>query len=68
MATTYDTSLTSSARHRSNSGFFRNLFDRFVEARQKQANRQIFFYLKSLDADTLRRMGYNPAQIERILG
>jgi hypothetical protein len=67
MATTYDISLTSGLRQIKQSGFFANLFARFVEARQKQANRHILFYLMSLDADSLSRLGYNPTQIQRIL-
>lgn len=68
MATTYDINLTSGARQRTNSSFFAKLYARFIEARQKKANRHILFYLRSLDTDSLSRLGYNPTQIQRILG
>ncbi len=68
MATTYDRSLTFDEGQRSKSGTFNNLFHRFIESRQKEANRQILIYLQSLDAESLSQFGYTDAQIEQILG
>ncbi|NJM33530.1 MAG: hypothetical protein HC850_01205 [Rhodomicrobium sp.] len=66
MATTYDTSVTLGTEGKSGSGFAARLFNRFVEARQKEANRQILCYLQGLDAETLKNLGYSSAQINQI--
>ena len=68
MATTYDRSLTFDAGQRSKTNLFNKIFQRFIESRQKEANRQILIYLQSLDAESLRSFGYTDAQIEHILG
>lgn len=68
MATTYDTSVTIGSRDRSGQGFARSIFKRYVEARQKEANRRILGYLQGLDTQTLHRLGYSDAQIDQIMG
>jgi hypothetical protein len=44
------------------------MFDRYVEARQKEANRYIVSYLNSLDQATLASLGYTKAQVEKLQG
>ncbi len=68
MATTYDSAVTISARREKNTGFARRLFNRFVEARQTEANHRILAYLRSLDRGSLERLGYTPEQISLIVG
>lgn len=68
MATAYETSLTAGTPRRSELGVFRRLFDRLIEAKQKQANREVLNYLRSFDAESLSRLGYTKAEIERIFG
>lgn len=68
MATTYNDSLTIGTRQRSDGGFLRRIFGRYIDARQREANRQILTYLQSLDAATLRDYGYSDARIDAILG
>ena len=66
MATTFNPSLVSGASERSEPGFFRRVFDRLVEAKQREANRQIAMYLQSYDAKTLERLGYTSDQVKQI--
>ena len=68
MATTYNDSLTLGTRQRSDGGFLRRVFDRYIDARQREANRQIMIYLHSLDTATLHDYGYTDAQISAIKG
>ena len=68
MPTTYDAALTVGSIERTEPSFARRLFDRYVEARQKEANRRIVTYLQSLDSSTLRGLGYTNAQIEQLHG
>lgn len=68
MATTYENSFTFHKEHRSTPGFIGRMFDRVIEARQKEANRRVATYLRSLDADTLRQYGYSDGQIKSLLG
>jgi hypothetical protein len=68
MATTYNDSLTLGTRQKSRGSFLRRVFDRYIDARQREANRQIMIYLQSLDTATLRDYGYTDAQIEAING
>lgn len=44
----------------------RRIFDRFIEARQKHAQRCVNNYLQSLDDDMLRSLHYNDAEIAEI--
>lgn len=66
MATTYHASL--GVDHKQNTGrsVFRRVFDGYISARQREANRQILNYLQSLDAHTLRSYGYSEDQIRDI--
>jgi hypothetical protein len=68
MATTYDESLTIGTRQKSGGSFLWRVFDRYIDARQREANRQIIIYLQSLDTATLHDYGYTDAQIEAING
>ena len=68
MATTYNDSLTLGTRQRLDRGFLRRVFGRYIDARQREANRQIMIYLHSLDTATLRDYGYTDAQIDAIKG
>ncbi len=68
MATTYNASFPAGERQSSGEGFFRRVLDRVIEARQKEANRQILCYLNTMDNDTLRRFGFTNAQIVEITG
>jgi hypothetical protein len=68
MATTYNDLLTIGTRQRSDGGFLRRIFGRYIDARQREANRQILTYLQSLDAATLRDYGYSDARIDAIHG
>jgi hypothetical protein len=68
MATTYNDSLTFDARERSGGSFFQRVFGRYIESRQREANRQILTYLQSLDVATLHDYGYTDAQIDAIKG
>ena len=47
------------------SGFFRTALDAFMEARQHEANRYVNGVLLSLDDETLRRHGYNRAELSK---
>jgi hypothetical protein len=47
-------------------GFFARLFDRMIEAREREAERLIKAHLASLDADTLRQWGYDPKTLKWI--
>ncbi len=66
MATTYHASLGVDHKQKSGRSVFRRAFDGFLNARQREANRQILNYLQSLDADTLRSYGYSDDQIRDI--
>lgn len=66
MATTYDASLHVGSHRQAGEGFLRRAFDRFVEARQREANRQILVYLQNLDDQSLHMHGYSDAQIVEI--
>ena len=47
------------------SGLFRGALDAFMEARQHEANRHVTGVLLSLDDETLRRHGYNRAELSK---
>jgi hypothetical protein len=47
-------------------GFFARLFDRMIEAREREAERLIKAHLASLDTDTLRQWGYDPKTLKWI--
>jgi len=69
MATTYDASYgvdLQKDKQDSKKGFFHRAFDGYVNARQREANRQIMTYLQSLDQETLRSYGYTDEQIRGI--
>jgi hypothetical protein len=68
MATTYNDSLTLSTGQRSGGSFLRRFFSRYIDARQREANRRIMIYLHSLDTATLHDYGYTDAQIAAIKG
>lgn len=44
----------------------RTAFDGMVRARQRQANRQVADILGGMDAETLRRAGYDAARLRRL--
>lgn len=50
---------------REEKGFFSRLGSRLVESRKRQADRIVAAYLLSLDDDTLGRLGYDRADLER---
>jgi hypothetical protein len=68
MATTYTNSLALDNASRASGGFIGRVFRRVIEARQKEANRRILFYLQGLDARALRTYGYTDGQIRDIRG
>jgi hypothetical protein len=46
-------------------GFFRRGFDRFVEARTREANRYVNAGLLMLDDDLLRARGYDREELKK---
>lgn len=66
MATTYHPSLGVDLKQNNGRSVFRRAFDGYINARQREANRQILNYLQSLDAHTLRSYGYTEDQIRDI--
>ena len=47
-------------------GFARRLLDRYIDAQMRKAQRQVNAYLRGLDDNALRNLGYSGAEIERI--
>ena len=45
-------------------GTFSRLFQRMIEARQRQADRTVSAYLLSLDDRTLKELGYDRAMLQ----
>jgi hypothetical protein len=56
-----DLGVATSRRER---GTFSRLFQRMIEARQRQADRAVSAYLLSLDDRTLKEHGYDRAMLE----
>ena len=48
------------------SGFFSRLYRAIVEARTREARRQVNAYLRSLDDKTLAKLGYDRAEVENL--
>ena len=46
-------------------GLFRRVFDRLVEARSRQAEAFVQAHLRTLDAETLARLGYDRVELTR---
>ena len=46
-------------------GILRNILNAFVEARQREAERYVSGVLLSLDDETLKRHGYNRAELSK---
>ena len=44
--------------------FFRNAFDRVTAAREKQARRYVGAYLRTLDDESLKALGYNRSDLK----
>lgn len=63
ITTTYNSDLAAGSRNRTRGGFSR-LFQRMVEARQRQADRTVSAYLLTLDDRTLEQLGYDRAMLE----
>jgi hypothetical protein len=68
MAITYTNSLGANNKARSTPGFARRLFNRYVETRQREAQRRVSSYLRSLTDETLVEFGYTEADIQRLRG
>jgi len=66
MATTYTTDADLASGKVSRKSLIHRLFDRYVEARQREANRRVMNYLRVLDYDTLRVYGFSDEQIRKI--
>lgn len=66
MATTYTSNADFASAKESRKSLIHRLFDRYVEARQREANRRVINYLRVLDYDTLRVYGFTDEQIRKI--
>lgn len=64
MATTTISGDLTTTDHRRERGTFSRLFQRMVEARQRQADRMVSAYLLTLDERTLGQLGYDRAMLE----
>ncbi len=58
----HDYALTGSAREQ---GFWSRLGAKMVDSRRRQADRAVASYLLSFDDETLARLGYTRAEIQR---
>lgn len=64
-ATTFgDVRIANQRQHRSS--FARRFFERFIEARQRHAQRCVNSYLQSLDDNMLKSLNYSDADIAEI--
>ena len=66
MAITFDRVTAINSGHTEGKSFLKRTFDRFVEARTREAQRHINAYLQRQDDETLTKLGYTGAQIGEI--
>ncbi len=66
MATTYNSVITRDAATRSRPGFAGRMLQRYIEARQKEADRLVGDYLRNFDDVSLKGMGYSGPEIAKL--
>ena len=64
MTTTTYSADVGAATSRRERGTFSRVFQRMIEARQRQADRAVSAYLLSFDDRTLKELGYDRAMLE----
>ncbi len=64
-ATTY-TTVPGAHPGATSGGWLSRIFARLVEAREAQARRVVNSHLRSLDSETLKSLGLEPAEIRRL--
>lgn len=66
MATTYNSAITGNEATSSRPGFASRLLQRYVAARQKEADQRVGDYLRNFDDDSLKSIGYSDAEIAKL--
>ena len=66
MATTYNSTITGNTATRSRPGFASRLLQRYIAARQKEADQRVGDYLRNFDDISLKGMGYSTAEIAKL--